>query len=156
MANEQMQNPNQIFIVPDGKVRDYIDGKIRNETPEEYVRQTIEKRLVNEHKYSPKQIKIEYTLQLGSRKPRADIVIFDKPPFMPVHPSLKHYEDTLANYFTAIYPDCVFRSINRLDRNTSGIVIVAKNKLAADRLARLRIFDGGEHTHAAQNPKEIK
>lgn len=63
-----------------------------------------------------------------------DIVIFDKPPFMPVHPSLKHYEDTLANYFTAIYPDCVFRSINRLDRNTSGIVIVAKNKLAAARL----------------------
>ena len=27
MANEQMQKPNQIFIVPDGKVRDYIDGK---------------------------------------------------------------------------------------------------------------------------------
>ena len=31
-----------------------------------------------------------------------------------------------------------------------------KNKLAADRLARLRVFDGAEHTHAAQNPKEIK
>ena len=33
MANEQMQNPNLIFIVPDGKVRDYIDGKIRNKPP---------------------------------------------------------------------------------------------------------------------------
>ena len=51
MANAEVQNPNQIFIVPDGKVRDYIDGKIRNETPEEYVRQTVEKRLVIEHKY---------------------------------------------------------------------------------------------------------
>lgn len=68
----------KVIVIPDGKICDYVDGKFRNDTPEEYVRQTIEKRLVNEHKYSPKQIKIEYTLQLGSRKPRADIVIFDK------------------------------------------------------------------------------
>ncbi len=34
--------------------------------------------------------------------------------------------------------------------------MLPKNKLAADRMARLRIFVGSEHTHAAQNPKEIK
>ena len=34
--------------------------------------------------------------------------------------------------------------------------MLPKNKLAADRLARLRVFNGAEHTHAAQNPKEIK
>ena len=34
--------------------------------------------------------------------------------------------------------------------------MLPKKKLAADRMARLRIFDGAEHTHAAQNPKEIK
>ena len=34
--------------------------------------------------------------------------------------------------------------------------MLPKNKLAADRLARLRIFSGSEHTHAAQNPQEIK
>ena len=34
--------------------------------------------------------------------------------------------------------------------------MLPKNKLAADRLARLRIFDGADHAHAAQNPKEIK
>lgn len=67
-----------VIVIPEGKICDYVDGKFRNDTPEEYVRQTIEKRLVNEHKYLPKQIRIEYTLQLGSRKPRADIVIFDK------------------------------------------------------------------------------
>lgn len=67
----------KVIVIPEGKICDYVDGKFRNDTPEEYVRQTIEKRLVNEHKYSPKQIRIEYTLQLGSRKPRADIVIFD-------------------------------------------------------------------------------
>jgi len=68
----------KVIVIPDGKICDYVDGKFRNDTPEEYVRKTIEKRLVNEHKYLPKQIRIEYTLQLGSRKPRADIVIFDK------------------------------------------------------------------------------
>lgn len=68
----------KVIVVPEGKICDYIDGKFRNDTPEEYVRQTIEKRLVNEHKYSASQIAVEYTLQLGSRKPRADIVIWDK------------------------------------------------------------------------------
>lgn len=34
--------------------------------------------------------------------------------------------------------------------------MLPKNKLAADRLARLRVFEGAEHAHAAQNPKEIK
>lgn len=55
-----------VIVIPEGKICDYVDGKFRNDTPEEYVRQTIEKRLVNEHKYLPKQIRIEYTLQLGS------------------------------------------------------------------------------------------
>ena len=68
----------KVIVIPDGKICDYIDGKFRNDTPEEYVRQTIEKRLVNEHKYLTSQIKIEFTLQVGSRKPRADIVIWDK------------------------------------------------------------------------------
>ena len=72
------QPKRQVLRVPDGKIYDYIDGKFRNDTPEEYVRQTIEKRLVDEHKYDSKRIKIEFGLKLGSRRPRADIVIFSK------------------------------------------------------------------------------
>lgn len=34
--------------------------------------------------------------------------------------------------------------------------MLPKNKLAAERLKRLRVFEGAEHTHAAQSPKEIK
>ncbi len=34
--------------------------------------------------------------------------------------------------------------------------MLPKNKLAAERLKRLRIFDGEEHAHTAQSPKEIK
>ena len=73
-----MANAQRFIVIPDGKVLDYIDGKYRNDTPEEYVRQTIEKRLINEHKYDFDQIKVEYTLQIGSKKPRADIVIWKK------------------------------------------------------------------------------
>ncbi len=65
-----------LIVIPEGKICDYIDGKFRNDTPEEYVRQNIEKRLVNEHKYGRDRIAIEYTIRSGSSKPRADIVIF--------------------------------------------------------------------------------
>src|SRR5699024_2599739 len=71
-----MANNSKVVVIPEGKIYDYIDGTFRNDTPEEYVRQNIEKRLVNEHKYSKELIRIEYTLKLGSRRPRADIVIF--------------------------------------------------------------------------------
>ena len=66
----------KIIKVPDGMIRDYIDGKFRKDTPEEYVRQTIEKRLVNEHKYKPEQIRIEFKLKEGSGRRSADVVIF--------------------------------------------------------------------------------
>lgn len=64
-----------------------------------------------------------------------DVVVFDKPPFLAVHPSIKHYSDTLGNLFAALYGDVPFRPINRLDRNTSGLCLCAKNKLAAGLLS---------------------
>lgn len=64
-----------------------------------------------------------------------DAVVFDKPPYLAVHPSIKHYSDTLGNLFAARYGDIPFRPINRLDRNTSGLCLCAKNKLAAAMLA---------------------
>ena len=67
-----------IISIPEGKIRDYVDGIIRNETPEEYVRQTVEKRLINEHKYLKEQIKVEYKIQMGSTKKSVDIAIFNK------------------------------------------------------------------------------
>lgn len=66
----------KIISVPEGKICDYIDGTFRKDTPEEYVRQTIEKRLVNEHRYNPKQIRVEHKIMMGSGNKRADLVIF--------------------------------------------------------------------------------
>jgi len=68
----------KVIVIPEGKICDYIDSRFRKDTPEEYVRQNIEKRLVNEHKYDKKYIAVEYPIVVGTRKPRADIVIFSK------------------------------------------------------------------------------
>jgi len=67
---------NLLATLPDGKVCDYIDQKIRNDTPEEYVRQNIERRLVLELSYLPEQIEVEYPIKQGSKTVRADLAIF--------------------------------------------------------------------------------
>ena len=69
-----------------------------------------------------------------------DVVIPNKPSDMPTHPSCGHYEDTVANalayrYDTAGIP-FVFRPVNRLDRNTSGLLAIARNRIAAATLTR--------------------
>ena len=65
-----------------------------------------------------------------------DILILNKPAFMPVHESRNHQGDTLANA-AACYMDenNAFRAVYRLDRDTSGLVLIAKNELAAGKLA---------------------
>ena len=68
----------RIIIIPEGKICDYINGKFRNDTPEEYVRQNIEKRLVNEHKYNKERIAPEFPIRVGSRRVSTDIAIFFK------------------------------------------------------------------------------
>lgn len=65
-----------VASLPDGKICDFIDGKIRNDTPEEYVRQNLERRLVLELEYPPEEIGVEVTIKMGSQKKRVDIAIY--------------------------------------------------------------------------------
>lgn len=64
------------LIVPQGKIVDFVNGKLRNETPEEYVRQEIEKSIVREYKYPREEIGVEFRIKMGSSGKRADLVIF--------------------------------------------------------------------------------
>lgn len=64
----------------------------------------------------------------------SDVIVFDKPAMMPVHPSIKHRSDTLANCFANVCPGLTFRPINRLDRDTAGCVAAAKSRHAAHAL----------------------
>lgn len=67
------------------------------------------------------------------------VIAVNKPPFMPTHPSHGHYDDTLANALCYRMQQSgepfVFRPVNRLDRNTSGVVLIAKNRVSAASLS---------------------
>lgn len=65
-----------------------------------------------------------------------DFVLFDKGAGVPVHPSICHRMGTLGNLFSALYPDRAFRPVHRLDNNTSGFCLCAKNAAAASILAK--------------------
>lgn len=69
-----------------------------------------------------------------------DILVVDKPPYLAVHPSAGKPEPTLANgvvgYFERKGTPLSFRPVNRLDRNTSGLLLAAKNAHVAFTLMR--------------------
>ena len=69
-----------------------------------------------------------------------DCIAVNKPADMPTHPSHGHFEDTLANAlaFHLSTKEAPFRPrfINRLDRNTTGVVLVAAHALSAASLSR--------------------
>ncbi len=64
--------------VPTGKVRCYITGKLRRDTPEERVRQSVAKALVEEYGYRKEDIGIEFPIKVGSSKKRVDIAVFEE------------------------------------------------------------------------------
>ena len=63
-----------------------------------------------------------------------DILCVNKPKGLATHPHGQHTK-TLANAFVFKYPTLVFRPISRLDANTSGIVLIAKNRYVSNLLA---------------------
>lgn len=64
-----------------------------------------------------------------------DLMVVDKPADMPVHPSMKNHDNTLANaaawYGRTKGDSFVYRCVNRLDRDTTGLLILAKHILSA-------------------------
>lgn len=85
--------------------------------------------------------------------PMPDIIYEDgrmlavsKPPHMPTHQSAGHYRDTLAaslgRYFHEMGRPFVFRAVNRLDKDTSGIVLIARDMVSCAHLGEL-MRDGG-------------
>lgn len=67
-------------------------------------------------------------------------IVLNKPARIPVHPSMEHYTDSLSNglkyYFESIGLKRKIRPVNRLDKNTSGLVVFAKNEYIQECLIR--------------------
>ena len=82
-----------------------------------------------------------------------DILIVDKPADTPIHPSIGNYENTLANgiawYFAQKGEPFVYRCINRLDRDTTGLIVLAKHALSAAVLSQAMRFREIHRTYQA-------
>ncbi|WP_295722172.1 type I restriction enzyme HsdR N-terminal domain-containing protein [uncultured Methanobrevibacter sp.] len=66
----------QINSIPSKKIKCFITGKLRKNTPEERVRQDFARLLVEIYGYSIKDMDAEFTIKMGREKKKADIVIF--------------------------------------------------------------------------------
>ena len=68
------------------------------------------------------------------------MLIINKPSGIAIHPSIRHYEDSIASgikyYFESIGIHKKIRPVNRLDLNTSGLVIFAKNEFVQENLIK--------------------
>lgn len=69
-----------------------------------------------------------------------DILVVNKKPFMVVHPTKSYQSGTLANgvinYFLESDQNCIVRLVSRLDMNTSGLIIIAKNQFSHGMLSK--------------------
>ncbi|MFI3206193.1 MAG: RluA family pseudouridine synthase [Clostridia bacterium] len=60
-----------------------------------------------------------------------NFLVIDKKPYMAVYPAGEHISGSLLNAVAFMRKDITFRPIYRLDRNTSGVIVIAKNKISA-------------------------
>src|SRR5690242_7657059 len=65
-----------VGTIPEGKIVDFLTGNAVNDTPEEYIRQNLEKALVRQYKYVPSDCCPEFPIKVGSAKKRVDIAVF--------------------------------------------------------------------------------
>lgn len=70
-----------------------------------------------------------------------DLIVLNKPAGMPIHPSLNNYTNSIANALAWYYQEqgkpFIFRCCNRLDRDTSGLTIVAKHLVSGNILSEM-------------------
>jgi type I restriction enzyme M protein len=72
--------------VPEGKRIDFLSGRLFKDTPEEYVRQNLEKALVRQYRYSKDDCEPEVPIRVGSSRRRVDIAVW--------HTNVEHRQET--------------------------------------------------------------
>lgn len=109
------------------------DGKLIRTIDSVHFGDTIEIKLPNDNNEI-----VPVSGELDIKFEDKHILIVNKPPNMPVHPTKNHQRDTLANivryYALSKGEDYTFRAINRIDRDTSGLVLIAKDRFTASGL----------------------
>lgn len=117
------------LIVPQGMVVDFIDNTFRKNTPEEYVRQEMEKSLVREYKYERTEVAVEFGVKVGSSRKRVDLAIF--------HEGARHLQE---NVWTIV--ECKAEDVSPNDRKEG--IDQLKSYLAACVNAEFGIWTNGK------------
>lgn len=132
-----LQNGKRVTVRAVLRQGDVIDLAVEDETPNE--------------KVVPEATAVEVLFE------NSDLAVLNKPPFMATHPSSGHYTGTLANALVHRYGGNFHaRFINRLDRNTSGVVLVAKNALSAGALSGAMAAGNMQKTYFAVVEGELQ
>lgn len=101
MSNRQ-QTATVVPLIPAGKIRCFVSGKLRRDTPEENVRQRWARSLVEEYQYDLADMAVEFPVKIGSSRTRADIVIFK--------PGGPHKQDSVLIVVEAKRDDIIARN----------------------------------------------
>ena len=108
---------------------------------------------VNSHNYHSPATTSQFLPELAIIYEDQDILAVNKPAGIVTHPSGSHYSDSLSNqvaaYFRSKGESTKVRSIGRLDKETSGILLFARNQTAAARLQKQRESGISEKTYLA-------
>ncbi len=111
----------------------YLNGKKVSSNKNTYIDDILRIEFSDE-----KNIYEENKMKLNILFENQDFLAVNKPPYMLVHPSKVERKDTLANGIVGYYKEKnikrKIRFINRLDMNTSGVVLIAKNSYAQSRI----------------------
>lgn len=78
-----------------------------------------------------------------------DIAVVVKPPGVAAVPLRSHFVDSLASMLALVWGEFVYRPVGRLDKDTSGLIIIAKNALAASRMHELQLMGRIDKTYTA-------
>ncbi len=96
---------------------------------------------ISERESSEKIVPVSLPLDLVYED--EDILVVNKPAGMPTHPSMNNYANTLANglawYYQSQGKPFIFRCTNRLDRDTSGLTVIAKHMLSSCVLSAMAV-----------------
>ena len=121
-------SPSITFIEP-GKLRCVITGRLRNDTPEENVRQRVARSLIDQYGYDQEDIAVEFTVPIGTRRPRADLAVFP--------PGVEHKAESAI-----ILVECKRENIQPSDANNG--VEQLKSYMAACQNCRFGMWVGSE------------
>ena len=111
---------------------------------------------IREEDCSEKIVPVELPLDIVYED--EDLMVLNKPAGMPIHPSMNHYDNSLANalawYFAKQNKPFIFRCVNRLDKDTSGLTIIAKHFVSAGMLSAM-VAAKGIHSADMSAPTPI-